>query len=47
MTTTPESSFDVAALAERELVTPDGEPVRLGNLWADQPQVVLFLRHFG
>jgi peroxiredoxin len=39
--------FDVAALADHVVVDPDGDPTRLGDLWAEQPQVVLFLRHFG
>lgn len=25
----------------------DGEPVRLGTLWAKKPVVLVFLRHFG
>jgi hypothetical protein len=40
-------AFDIDALADLVLVDPDGTPVRLGDLWADRPQVVLFLRHFG
>ncbi len=24
-----------------------GEPVRLGTVWAEQPVVLLFIRHFG
>jgi hypothetical protein len=39
--------FDVKALADQVLIDPDGEDHRLGDLWADQPQVILFLRHFG
>ena len=40
-------SFDVEALADQVLVDPEGDEQRLGDLWADQPQVILFLRHFG
>lgn len=40
-------SFDTAALAATELVDPDGNPQRLGELWAEKPAVLLFLRHFG
>lgn len=40
-------SFDVAALGEVVVVDPDGGEVRLGDLWADRPHVLLFLRHFG
>lgn len=39
--------FDVTALADHALVDPDGAEHRLGDLWADRPQVLLFLRHFG
>jgi len=39
--------FDVVALAETELIDPDGAPHRLGDLWADRPAVLLLLRHFG
>lgn len=40
-------SFDVAALADTVLIDPDENPQRLGELWADRPAVLLFLRHFG
>ena len=32
-----------------EIVLPDaeGREVRLGSLWASQPAVVVFLRHYG
>lgn len=39
--------FDVAALGEQVLIDPDGGEHRLGDLWADRPEVILFLRHFG
>ena len=39
--------FDVETLADHEVVDPSGAPQRLGELWSDQPQVILFLRHFG
>jgi hypothetical protein len=39
--------FDIDALADIVLIDPDENPVRLGDLWADKTQVVLFLRHFG
>jgi hypothetical protein len=39
--------FDVIALADTVVVEPDGTEVRLGGVWADQTQVILFLRHFG
>ena len=34
-------------LAPISLPDPDGLPVRLGCLWADNPAVVVFLRHYG
>ena len=30
-----------------ELVNPDSDVVRLGDLWAEQPVVLVHLRHFG
>ncbi|MDF1597643.1 MAG: hypothetical protein P1T08_16310 [Acidimicrobiia bacterium] len=39
--------FDVDALADQVLVGPEGDEHRLGDRWATQPQVILFLRHFG
>ena len=40
-------TFDVNALSAMVLIDPDENPVRLGELWREQPQVILFLRHFG
>ena len=40
-------TFDVAALGNTELIDPDEDLHRLGDLWADRPAVLLFLRHFG
>lgn len=40
-------SLDVAALADTTVVDLSGAEVRLGDLWADRTQVILFLRHFG
>lgn len=39
--------FDAAQLGDEVLIDPDGNEQRLGDLWKDQPQVLLFLRHFG
>ncbi len=39
--------FDVSALADQILTDPDEAPQRLGDRWASDPQVILFLRHFG
>lgn len=40
-------TFDSSALADVVLTDPDGVEHRLGDLWSDRPQVLLFLRHFG
>ena len=41
-------SLDTAALADATVTDPtDESAVRLGELWADRTQVILFLRHFG
>lgn len=42
-----EWAFDAAKLSEQDLVDPDGNPTKLGDLWAERPAVLLFLRHFG
>jgi hypothetical protein len=34
-------------LAEIVLEDTDGAPVRLGDLWADRPAALVFLRHYG
>ncbi len=34
-------------LADLTLDAADGNPVRLGDLWAARPVVLVFLRHFG
>jgi hypothetical protein len=39
--------FDVEALAAETLVDPEGNPHRLGVVWANQTHLILFLRHFG
>jgi hypothetical protein len=36
-----------AALADVNVTDTDGNPVRLGSLWADRPAVVIWVRHFG
>jgi hypothetical protein len=36
-----------ASLAPILLPDSEGNPVRLGSLWADRPAVVVFLRHYG
>jgi peroxiredoxin len=39
--------MDLAALSALSLPDKDGTQHRLGDLWAEQPVVVVFLRHFG
>jgi hypothetical protein len=34
-------------LANISLPDPDGSLHRLGDLWSEEPHVLLFLRHFG
>jgi hypothetical protein len=34
-------------LAGISLPSVDGNPVRLGSLWAETPAVLVFLRHYG
>jgi hypothetical protein len=37
----------VSGLADITLPDHKGEPVRLGELWADRPAVLVWLRHYG
>jgi len=39
--------MDLPALSDLALADPDGVEHRLGDLWADEPVVLVFLRHFG
>ena len=34
-------------LADIQLLDPEGEYCRLGELWAERPVVFIFLRHYG
>ena len=38
---------DARELEGIEVQSLDGEPVRLGDLWAERPGVLVFLRHYG
>lgn len=38
---------DSAAIADLLLDDDQGRPVRLGDLWAEGPAVLVWLRHFG
>jgi hypothetical protein len=38
---------DLNALSEISLVDHTGVSHRVGDLWRDQPVVLVFLRHFG
>jgi peroxiredoxin len=39
--------MDLAQLEDVHLKDSDGDEHRLGDLWAEQPVIVVFLRHFG
>ena len=41
------SRADVEALAEITLPDHEGRDIRLGDLWADQMAVLVWLRHYG
>jgi hypothetical protein len=43
----PEAPARADELADVVLQDADGEDVRLGELWAKRPAVVVFLRHYG
>ena len=36
-----------ATTADLELLTPAGEPVKLGSLWESRPALLVLVRHFG
>jgi hypothetical protein len=38
---------DASGLADVVVKDLDGNDVRLGSLWEDQPAVVVWLRHYG
>jgi hypothetical protein len=38
---------DVSVLSDVVLRDIEGEQVRLGDLWADRPVVMIWLRHYG
>jgi hypothetical protein len=38
---------DVSVLSDVFLRDTEGEQVRLGDLWADRPAVLVWLRHYG
>jgi hypothetical protein len=39
--------LEVSALDEIRLEDSDGAQVRLGDLWAERPVALVFLRHYG
>lgn len=45
--TTTDAPQPASALADLELLDPDGNPQRVGELWAERPVLLVFLRHFG
>ena len=34
-------------LSDIDVLDLQGQPVRMGSLWADRPVVLVFIRHFG
>jgi prostamide/prostaglandin F2alpha synthase len=38
---------DASGLADLSVVDLDGNDVRLGSLWEDEPAVLVWLRHYG
>ena len=43
-TRVPSDAAELGAVKVRDL---EGREVRLGDLWEDQPAVLVFLRHYG
>jgi len=41
------TGVDIGRLQEVTLSDADGVRHRLGDLWADRPVILVFLRHFG
>jgi hypothetical protein len=39
--------MDLSALEALSLPDAAGDPHRLGDLWAEKPIILVFLRHFG
>jgi hypothetical protein len=39
--------MDLATLSDVKLADHTGVSHRIGDLWSDQPVVLVFLRHFG
>jgi len=39
--------MDIRALESVSLSDADGQVYRLGDVWAEKPVIVVFLRHFG
>ena len=42
-----DAHVDLQRLEQIELVAADGTAHRLGDYWATQPVILVFLRHFG
>jgi hypothetical protein len=38
---------DASELGVMELVDDEGRPVTIGSAWADQPALLVFVRHYG
>ena len=46
-TKTPRAPARADELADVELPDDEGNPVRLGSLWEEDPALLVFLRHYG
>jgi hypothetical protein len=46
-TRTPRAPADTSAIDDIELLDVDGNSVRLGSLWADEPVLAIWIRHYG
>lgn len=40
-------SIDISAVQDKKVQLSDGTRIRLGQLWAHQSLVLVFLRHYG
>ena len=45
--TSPSTSSTAADLRDVTVLDPEGESYRLGDAWAEQPAILVFVRHYG
>ncbi len=41
------NSVDTKTLSQMSVLRSDGQTVRLGEFWQDQPVILAMIRHFG